>query len=220
LTVLGSVRTMRGTSPVAAAYGSAFVRIVHRVLAAACKTLPAKLSDEEEPSITGMIVERMRAFLEQPSAPRWAARLAIHDDPPLNVGGLRGKRRLRIDIEVESVIAGVRPRFQFEAKRLYQSKSAADYIGADGLGSFVAERYGKDHTAAGMLAYVQTDSVDDWVKKVASKLDKERTTAGLPAKGAVWEAFAPPDHDLPSFRSIHQRKSTPITVFHTFLSCS
>ena len=185
----------------------------------ACKKLPSKLSTEEEPSITGLIVERMRGFLESPTAPRWAARLAVHDDPPLSVGGLRGKRRPRIDIEVESVIAGPRPRFHFEAKRLYRSESAAEYVGEDGLGSFVAERYAQGHPAAGMLAYVQSDSVQGWVKKLASKLDAERSATGLPSRGAVWEAFKPPDHDLPSFRSVHQRKSAPITLFHTFLAC-
>jgi hypothetical protein len=102
---------------------------------------------------------------------------------------------------------------------LHESKSAAEYTGEDGLGSFVAERYAKGHSAAGMLAYVQTDTVDEWVKKVAGKLDKERSSTGLAAKGAVWESFKPRDHDLPSFRSIHKRKSAPITVFHTFVSC-
>lgn len=219
MTVIGRGRGARGSSPAADAYGSAFVRIVHRLLAAACKALPNNLSNEQEPSITGMIVERMRAFLEQPSAPRWAARLAIHDDPPLNVGSLLGKRRPRIDIEVESVVAGIRPRFQFEAKRLYESRSASEYTGKNGLGSFVDERYAKGHSVAGMLAYVQTQSVEDWVKKVAGKLAKERDSTGLAARGAVWESFKPPDHDLSSFRSIHKRKTAPITLFHTFLSC-
>lgn len=219
MTVLGRVRSARGRPPAAAIYGSTFVRVVHRLLAAACESLPTKLSTEEEPSITGMIVERMRSFLEQPTAPRWAARLTVHDDPPLNVSGLRGKRRPRIDIEVESVVPGPRPRFHFEAKRLYRSQSAADYTGDDGLGSFIAERYAKGHPSAGMLAYVQTETIDEWVRKVANRLDQDRSATGLSSTGAVWEAFEPPDHDLPSFRSVHQRKSSTIALFHTFLGC-
>lgn len=219
MSVLGRRRPARGTSPSASVYGSSFVRIVHRLLAEACKTLPRTLSTEEEPSITGMVVQRMNAFLEARNAPRWCGRLSVHDDPPLNVGSALGKRRPRIDIEVESVVGRPRPRFHFEAKRLYRSQSASDYTGADGLGSFISERYGRSHSAGGMLAYVQTDTVDVWISKIAARLDADRTSTGLAARGPVWEAFEPPDHALPSFRSQHRRKSGPIILFHTFLVC-
>lgn len=174
----------------------------------------------EEPSITGIIVGRMQAFLEDPAAPRWAARLAVRDDPPVNVGKLLGKNRPRIDIEVESVAPGPRPKFHFEAKRLNRSQSAAAYVGKDGLGSFVEERYAKGHPAAGMLGYVQTDTVEKWATRVEARLDAARGSCGLPATGAVWKPFKAADHSLPSFSSVHKRKTGPITVFHTFVTCS
>lgn len=219
MSMLGARRS-RGTSPMAAAYGSAFVGIVHRVLAAAYAAIPkANLSKMQEPSITGLIVQKMRAFLEDPKAPRWAARLAVHDDPPLNVGGTQGKKRPRIDIEVESVIAGPRPRFQFEAKRLNKKQGVPDYLGADGLGCFVSGKYAAAHAAAGMLAYLQSGTLGAWAKKIESGLDGARSKHGLSKTGPAWSTFKAANHALPSFRSEHQRSCGPIVVFHTLLVC-
>jgi hypothetical protein len=220
MTIIRPAEQRRGVSPATSVYGSSFVRIVHRVLAAAYARLPKEgLSKMEEPSITGLLVSRMRSFLEDPAAPRWAGRLAVHDDPPINLDGLQGKRRPRIDIEVESVTAGRRPRFQFEAKRLNGTQGVSAYVGSDGLGCYVSEKYARDHVAAGMLAYIQEGDASAWMIKIEASLSADRSTHGLAKSGPIWETFSSPDHTLPSYRSVHKRSTSPIVIFHTFMQC-
>ena len=75
-------------------------------------------ANSQEPEITGELVRTMREIQERKSAPSSVASYPIHDDPPLNVPGKRGKNRPRVDIEFERVARGMRPRLRFEAKRL------------------------------------------------------------------------------------------------------
>ena len=137
----------------------------------------ARFGVEQEPAITGALVEQMRAFLETDAdAPSWCAYYSIHDDPPLNVGRKLGKSRPRVDIEFERVACGKRPRLRFEAKRLDSATghSVSVYLGNDGLGCFLSGKYPTTHAEVGMLGYVQSDDEATWAKRIASALSRNR----------------------------------------------
>ena len=51
--------------------------------------------DSEETDITGELVRAMCKASEDRSSPDWAWRYSIHDDPPVNIQGRRGRRRPR-----------------------------------------------------------------------------------------------------------------------------
>ncbi len=71
------------------AYGDALRRHAHWLIAEGYERMdkPA-FAQEHEPAITGELVSEMRAFLESEDDPPWVSLYSIHDDPPLNVGGL------------------------------------------------------------------------------------------------------------------------------------
>jgi hypothetical protein len=122
------------------------------------------LASEEEPSITGLLVERAKAIIESVHAEDWMEHLCVLDDPPQNdQPDRRGKRRPRIDIEFEQARRGPRPRFHVEAKRLYRSDSLTEYLGATGLGMFLDGEYASTWPSAGMLGYVQNRACADWM---------------------------------------------------------
>ena len=157
-------------------YKLSFIRRCHQLLACGyAKLRPATLEAEQEPAITGELVRAMKSVQERPDAPRWMVYMHIADDPPVNAPGRFGKKRRRVDIEFERSERGRRPRFQCEAKRLYQSDSLEKYLGEDGLGRFLAGDYSRDEDVAGMLGYVQTRSVADWGGDLRSALDENRT---------------------------------------------
>jgi hypothetical protein len=123
-------------------YELAFVRRCHQLLASGYTELrPAALQNEEEPAITGELVRTMKFVQERGDAPRWMIYLHIADDPPVNSPGRLGKHRRRVDIEFEKPQRGRHPRFQCEAKRLFQTDSLAKYLGIDGLGRFLVGDY-------------------------------------------------------------------------------
>ena len=132
----------------------------------------ARYADAEEPAITGELVAQMRRFLESGEAPEWADRYSVHDDPPLDVPGRQGKRRPRVDVEVECLAPGRRPRLRFEAKRLKPSgnRAVSVYLGSEGLGCFLAGRYPLTHGEAGMLGYVQCDDKAIWADRIGQAL--------------------------------------------------
>ena len=76
---------------------------------------------------------------------------------------------------MESTESHDRPVFHFEAKRLRQedSHSVSEYVGAAGLGCFLAGMYARTSREGGMLGYVQSASPDDWAKAIASKLQRD-----------------------------------------------
>ncbi len=140
----------------------------------------AAFAQAQEPAITGELVREMRAFLELDSAPAWVVYYAIHDDPPLDVDGKRGRSRPRVDIEFERVVAGSRPRLRFEAKRLCSATghTVAGYLGPEGLGCFLSGKYPSTHGEAGMLGYVQSEDETTWAQLIASRLSRDGAQLG------------------------------------------
>src|SRR5258707_453323 len=120
-------------------YRSAFVHNCLALLVRARRQLAdTPLASEEEPAITGLLVQRAKEIIESEDAEQWMEHLEVLDDPPQNDQPNRqGKRRPRIDIEFVEVRRGSRPRFHVEAKRLYRSDSIGEYVGTGGLGMFL-----------------------------------------------------------------------------------
>ncbi|MDQ2695427.1 MAG: hypothetical protein M3Z21_08625 [Pseudomonadota bacterium] len=195
------------------------VRIeVFTLLRMGYERLPASaFRDAEEPDITGELARVMNDITEDHNSPEWAWRYQVHDDPPVNLAGRFGKHRPRLDLRVDRTSRGPRPRYLFEAKRLNDgNQSAKKYLGKDGLGMFIAGTYGREVHEAGMLGYVQSGDIDQWVKKIADQLEVDpRTTA----PEGIWTAV-PVVENLASYRSQHPRTTLaePITIFHIFIN--
>lgn len=214
----GTVRRRSPRASAANAYRMSFVTRVHTLVAVGYARLdPQDLASREETEITGMLVDAIDEYLQSTQAPTWAHRFAVHDDRPLTSMGKLGKSRPRVDIELERTQRGPRPSFQFEAKRLYASGSVAAYVGDDGLGCFTSGRYAADHATAGMLGYVQSETVSAWTAKVEKGIRKAKKKLRIIDKCACWTSVKLTGHA--SYRSAHRRNPTPITVYHTFLKC-
>lgn len=133
--------------------------------------------DSEEPDISGELVKRIKEITQSETAPKWAAHFSIHDDPPINEPRRRGKRRRRLDIEIERTCYGQHPRYSFEAKRLSGHRfTARKYFGITGLGEFISGHYANDRDEAGMLGYVQSDTLEIWAAKLEKKFQQDRAS--------------------------------------------
>jgi hypothetical protein len=200
-------------------YTRSFLEAVHAVLFAAVKRLQRRaLTGFDEVAITGELVRELNAVVQSPRAPTRGFFLSIHDDPPVGTGVNTGKRRPRVDIQIEKVSPGPRIRFSFEAKRLRKSsaRSRAAYIGEDGLGCFVSGRYAAHAPWAGMLGYVESGVMKDWMTSVGSAI----------AQTESLECFIEKHWSSPDFRfqhapcrySRHRRQGqADILIYHSFL---
>jgi hypothetical protein len=160
----------------------------------------------------------MKDVLQKPDSPAWMDRFFVADDPPVTAPGRKGKSRRRIDIEIERGEHGSRPRFQFEAKRLYSSSSVSQYLGEEGIRLFVSGEYAAEQLDSGMLGYVQEDDSANWAAKIAEKINGDARNSRVTA-GGEFTAF-PIIAGLDStFRSTHRRLKhlQPITIYQTLL---
>ena len=203
------------------AYRNTFRRHVFGILSGGYGRLNcSKYQAEQEPAITGELVRGMREFVEAPSAPTWATRYAIHDDPPINSGGGRlGKKRLRFDIQFERTCAGKRPRYGFEAKRLSGSSfGVKKYLEKEGLGAFLDGNYAAEEVEAGMIGYIQSDSESEWVCKIEQGM-KDRKSALQFCSDGEWKEECVVKQLPFCFRTRHKRPTVKreISVYHLML---
>ncbi len=215
------VRSSSTTTPSAKRelYQFCFVRNCHRLLGKAHRQLNAKsLGKEEEPAITGLLVKEMNSLIEDEKAPSWMRNLVALDDPPQNSPTRLGKARRRIDIEFVLVQRGRRPRFHFEAKRLYRSDSVSEYLGPKGLVLFVNGEYAAEEDAGGMVGYVQTELPKVWLQKIEAALDGARRSLCIPQGTGFESVRLAPELD-PVHVSHHNRRSVgrQIQIYHTLL---
>jgi hypothetical protein len=207
-------------------YRPAFVKNCLELIVRARQGLAGRsLTTEEEPSITGLLVEQAKAIIESDHAENWMEHLCVLDDPPQNDQSERlGKRRPRIDIEFEQARRGVRPKFHVEAKRLYRSDSLTEYLGAGGLRMFLDGAYASAWPSAGMLGYVQKRGCADWIADLEGRFSAgdaelsvcDHETALLSPN---WQTSGLEDVRT----SCHLRKDQrldPIQIFHLLLDCS
>src|SRR4051812_48344025 len=107
-----------GSSSNASALRKIFVGRVHQLLQLGYERLvPAALAKEQEPTITGYLVDAIDKVLSERSQ-GWMIAFSVHDDPPINDGHRKGKQRRRVDLRIDSAQLRPRARFRFEAKRL------------------------------------------------------------------------------------------------------
>ncbi len=203
----------------AADFRQVFVARVHEVLEGGYRKLkPEEYAKEEEPAITGELRNAMNNFLRDVAAPAWADYFSVHDDPPVDDGVRKGKRRNRIDIRVDSSTPRPGASFSFEAKRLARGFTVAKYLGDEGLGSFLSGEYARDDNDAGMLGYMQDDDASYWSGEIEAAINKDRVAYGV--KGRKWwkrhTFLEGPEH---VFFSRHMRKAVgrQINLYHTLL---
>jgi len=212
-------RLRGGTPSGRALYRSAFIRNCHRWLAVAYAKLDVRsLSSAQEPAVTGELVRAMKEARAQAEAPMWMIRMYVADDPPVNAPGRLGKRRRRIDIEFERSERGFTFHFLCEAKRLYRGDSVAEYLGTEGLGRFLAGEYARDEGVGGMLGYVQSEGVGEWMTRLKAALTNEHARYHVTSDGGLEIAALLPE--LPQIHtSKHERLAVgpPILIFHTLL---
>ena len=173
----------------------------------------------KEEDITGELAKEINAILENRNFPEWVCRFCVHEEDRINVPGRKGKRRKRLDLVFIRTQYGPRPRFPFEAKRLYGSlHPIGKYLGVEGLGQFLTGDYGREVSEGGMLGYVQSHSPDYWAQKAGKKIKNTPQEFQVFQKGC-WineEILEGLSH---CYRSTHYRLlgKSPIAIFHYFL---
>ncbi len=216
-------RPSSGHPPKSSSYRTSFLRDVYRLIAGGYHSLaPESLVEKEEPAITGLLVEAIESYLDNPRSPNWTERYAVQEERPIHASTREGKARYRVDIQIESSGRQPRPRFQLEAKRLREtnSKSLASYLGPDGLGCFLSGRYAATHEQAGMLGYVQSGTAATWASRIHEKLNREANRYQLASRseGLRHQRLVPElEH---SYISRHVRPSDgDIDIHHILLLC-
>jgi hypothetical protein len=173
------------------------------------------LATAEEDDITGELVRNMRLVVADPASPDWVEHYEIREQVPQNVSNKLGKRRPRIDVEIERNVRGARPCLGFEAKRLGRGGRVSEYLGKEGLGAFLSGHYSTTHGEAGMLGYMQENDTEHWCSRFTQEL--ERGAHRLAANGA-WNTL---DSILetPLYSSTHtDSNGKPLFIVHLLLS--
>ncbi|MBN1124648.1 MAG: hypothetical protein JXA82_06550 [Sedimentisphaerales bacterium] len=178
---------------------------------------PSKHIKPDEPDITGEIICKIRDFFDSASSPSWVDHFSIHDDPPINKPGRKGKRRQRVDIIIEWC---TRPRihYHFEAKILKEnSHPVGNYTGSDGLGQFLQGNYAFECFEAGMLGYVKDLNNDVWAGRLQNTF-KENTTKLRVHEEGEWKKMVIVKDLNHTYYTKHNRlKLEPIGIYHLLL---
>jgi len=209
---LRSRTTLGGRPPYSVDYRQRFLKDIHHLIGQGFQAISdSDLSEKEEPQLTGLLTTAIEAFLSDPRSPDWVDRYHIQDERHLNDSEREGKQRLRVDFEFSSSRHRPRPRFQIEAKRLRDPavRSLQEYLGNDGLSSFLTGRYAAAEPWAGMMGFVQSGTLEKWSRDICRQLS---------AAAFRHEILDPLLPDV--YRSDHLRhNSDDLEVHHFFLSC-
>ncbi len=176
-------------------------------------------ADEEEPDITSFICEAIEDRLRDPRCPNWCRRYDVKENPPVRHKGRTGKAKLKPDVIIVGVAIRGMPEFVFEAKRLGTgSHGVSEYLGSEGMGCFIAGVYAARYGEAGMLGYVQRESIAYWRSELRSAIERrsaslclrcpQRETSVIDALPGEWV-------------SEHERGAVgrPLAVCHILLDC-
>lgn len=86
---------------------------------------------------------------------------SVHNEKPISPFGELGKKRPKLDIQIQRHGCRPTPHFTFEAKRLRDDrlqdvrKTMTAYLGDEGVKRFVTNRYASESVEAAMLGCVQ-----------------------------------------------------------------
>lgn len=215
-----------GTTDNRADYQAAFLQQVHRLLQLGYEALhPPDFTNAQEDHITGELCKHMKHLTEDAPAERWMSFYSVHDQDPVNDvraegnGEPRvGKSRPRLDIRLVNKLHCPNPRFCVEAKRLCRSDSVSEYMNDEGLGAFICGEYARGDAAAGMLGYVQSESLGYWLPRIEQKI-RLQLSADNSAQAQTWQKFKFRDGPNEVYLSSHQRGAgNPIAVYHTLFT--
>ena len=182
------------------------------------KATGADYTNTEEPEITGEVVHYARQYIDTQNNHGWAWRYTVHDDPPENTGGRKGKDRKKVDIIIERAQRGKHPRIRFEAKRLKRPDfTVGIYVGKEGLGEFISGNYAPECDTAGMLGYIQSDDCDYWAEQIPVALSKKKTEVHLTKDGQWQKADLENVDDC--YKTRHNRPTVKgeLLVYHLLL---
>ncbi len=145
-------------------YWEAFRNRVFELISRAHACMRCEVGDAmDEPEITGRVAQAVQAILMEDDTYRL---ISVHEDEPLNQSNRFGKQRLKPDLKFTLTVVP-RPQFIFEAKRLRMpDKPITIYLGQEGLGRFLDNRYPCPHDEGGMMGYVQTHSCTHWLDQI------------------------------------------------------
>ncbi|QTA92522.1 hypothetical protein [Desulfonema magnum] len=202
-------------------YQLAFRKHVFQLLKWGYDRLDAlQYQDWEEEEITSDLARELDEIVQDRSYPRWVGRYSVHEEKPITTSDRKGKKRQRLDIEIERLRHGRRPRYSFEAKRLCANTHATmgAYLGPEGLGEFLSGNYAAEENEAGMLGYVQSDTPEAWSEKAQDKFRSDPDLVQAYAGGTWSDTSILSDSDY-CYCSCHQRITVgrPITLYHLFL---
>lgn len=220
MSVLASSKDSEVNSDNAAAYYQCLLMHAHVILKMGYGRLDtSELHSADEEDITGLLAEAMNEALASPESPAWRCFYSVHEEPRVKSKKLRGKRRLRLDIQVEYT-GGKRPRFSFEAKRLRASdvNSIGKYFGEEGLGCFVLGLYANEDDEAGMLAYIQSDDHTHWANAIHAGLKRRVKKCEWKTENG-WVSIEVAEGLATTFKTIHTRTvmKKEIGIYHTLL---
>jgi hypothetical protein len=200
----------------------------HQLLAWGYGDTRPKLADaKDEYEMTGLLAEAMEARIDAPETPERFTLYAVHNEKPTSPSGELGKKRPRLDIQIQRCGVKPKPSFTFEAKRLRDDAGAnkgdtmRHYLGADGLLRFIGGRYGADSREAAMLGCVEANDAEFWFAQVRNAFDFDAANGGkqLASVGGLEHVAVVPEFP-DEYVSVHKRSSgTSIRIFHLFIDC-
>ena len=201
----------------------------HQLLAWSYADTRLKLAQaKDEYEMTGLLAVGMEARINSPQTPERFILYAVHNEKPTSPSGEVGKKRPKLDIQIER--CGVRPKryFTFEAKRLRDdagsnvSDTMRQYLGVDGILRFIQDYYVPESKEAAMLGCIQAHDAEFWFGQVSSAFDSD--ALGRSHRYALIKHLQPANviADFPDEHvSVHTRKSgISLRLFHLFIDCS
>jgi hypothetical protein len=220
-----------GTANLAAEWDDYLVELredAHQLLAwgyADTRLRLTKAKDEYE--MTGLLADGMNARIDSPQTPERFLLYAIHNEKPTSPAGELGKKRPRLDIQIERCGVRPKPHFTFEAKRLRDdaNSSVSDtmrhYLGVEGVSRFVSGRYAYESSEAAMLGCIQAHDAEFWFNKVGSAFDADTTKGGHLYASIGKLRLANVIKDFPDERiSLHSiTAAVSMQIFHLFIDC-
>lgn len=203
-------------------YLAAFRRDAHQLIAWGYEDTRHKInSNRDEEEISGFLYDAIQTRLRLSDCPNWCNRYAVKNEDPFSSETRIGKHRKKTDIIIEEVATAGRPEFIFEAKCLNYRKShhrKNNYIGQEGLQRFVRAEYAANYPEAGMLGYLQSDTLQIWTKSLKTDIEKNGSKLNLmpPQKDVnIVDAFPC------EWVSKHTRgKQGTISIYHVLLECT
>jgi hypothetical protein len=192
-----------------------FRRDVFQLLAWGYQLKEAEIRQRHlEEDITGLIRQGINEKLNEDLPPRFRCYSAKNEDPVDD--GILGKDRPRVDILIENGGSLPRKRYRLEAKRCARNQNPIGWY-AQGIVSFVEQRYAKDAPEAGVIGLVQSDTVKRWKSQLSVKITKD---VSLASQSTLVDVTLTPDLIEMSY-SLHERSDgSSITLYHAFLDCN